>query len=495
VKHAEEIMNILEAFDLTRSFESAARLAGCDPKTVAYWVARRDAGELSPVAAPRDQLIDAYVDKLEEWMEASHGKIRADVAHDKLVAMGYEGSERTTRRAAAVARSAYRAGHRRVHRPWVPEPGLWFQYDFGDGPVVDGVKAVLFCAWLAWSRFRVVIAIRDKTLPTVVSCIDQALRGFGGCPTYALTDNEKTVTVDHVARIPIRNPEMVVAARHYGLTVATCVPYDPASKGGSEATVRVAKADLVPTEANLLPAYEDWAGLEAACASFCEAINARPHRVTRRAPVEMLGEERTRLHRLPEHPYASAFGLARQVGIDQPMVQVDWCQYSVPHHLAGTTVWARVHANEVILTHLGPAGPIEVARHALTTPGNPRVNPDHFPPAPETPLHRTPVPSRPAEAEFLALGAGAALWLTEAGANGVSRVRAKMADAVALAKLSGPEAVDWALGHAAVHGRFAEADLASILAHRAGAGPGEAHQANEDHSLQPGTSAWEGFGR
>ena len=118
----------------------------------------------------------------------------------------------------AKARSAYRAGHRRVHRPWVPEPGLWFQYDFGDGPVVDGIKAVLFCAWLAWCRFRVVLAIRDKTLPTVVACIDQSLRRFGGCPTYALTDNEKTVTVDYVARIPVRNPEMVAAARHYQLT-------------------------------------------------------------------------------------------------------------------------------------------------------------------------------------------------------------------------------------------------------------------------------------
>ena len=57
MKHAEEIMNILEAFDLTSSYESAGQLAGCDPKTVAHWVARRDAGELSPVAAPRDQLI------------------------------------------------------------------------------------------------------------------------------------------------------------------------------------------------------------------------------------------------------------------------------------------------------------------------------------------------------------------------------------------------------------------------------------------------------
>jgi len=38
VKHAEEIMRILEAFDLTRSYRAAGELAGCDHHTVAHWV-------------------------------------------------------------------------------------------------------------------------------------------------------------------------------------------------------------------------------------------------------------------------------------------------------------------------------------------------------------------------------------------------------------------------------------------------------------------------
>jgi hypothetical protein len=351
----------------------------------------------------------------------------------------------------------------------------------------------LFCAWLAWSRFRVIIPIRDRSLPTVVAAIDATLRRFGGCPTYGLTDNEKTVTVEHVARIAIRNPEMVSAAAHYGLTVATCLPADAATKGGSEATVRVAKADLVPTDANLLGAYASWAELEAAAEALCAELNARAHRVTRRAPAEMLVEERSRLHRLPADPYTAAFGVTRTVGCPQPMVQQDWCLYSVPSVLAGETVWVRVHGSEVVITHVGADGPVEVARHLVTTPGNPRVDPAHFPAEPEGALNRTPVAANAAEAEFLAIGDGAVLWLKEAGAVGASRVRAKMADAVARAKLSGVEAVNWALGHAAVYGRFAEADLASILAHRSGAG--EPTRAGEDHTLQPGTSAWEGFGR
>jgi hypothetical protein len=131
-------------------------------------------------------LIDEFLPKVEEWVERSSGKVRADVAHDKLVGVGFTGSERTTRRAVAAVKKNYRLGRVRVHRRWVTEPGQWAQYDFGDGPVIDGVKTTLFCAWLAWSRFRVVVPLRDKTMPSVVLGLDRVLRMFGGCPTYAL---------------------------------------------------------------------------------------------------------------------------------------------------------------------------------------------------------------------------------------------------------------------------------------------------------------------
>jgi Integrase core domain/Mu transposase, C-terminal domain len=399
-------------------------------------------------------------------------------------------------------RRAYRAGRVRVHRLWVAEPGMWLQYDFGDGPVIDGVKTVLFCAWLAWSRFRVVLAIRDKTLPSVFAALDVTLRRVGGAPTYVLTDNEKTVTVEHVAGLPVRNLQMVAFARHYGVTVHTCEPADPASKGGSENTVKLAKADLVPTETNLREQYGSFAELEVACEAFCEQVNARVHRVTRRAPVEMLAEERARLHPVPQHPHTVAFGVTRQVPAGTPMVSFEGGQYSVPHELLGQTVWVRVHGRgdgeQVVIVHLGQTGPVEVARHRRATPGSPRLCDEHFPPAPAGALDRSPRPNNAAEAEFLALGDGARLWLTEAAAAGTSKMRVKMAQALALARLFDASEVDWALGHAAVHGRFAEADLASILDHHASSRRGRGgpeHRAGEDRSLTQGTAAWVRLGR
>lgn len=68
---------------------------------------------------------------------------------------------------------------------------------------------------------------------------------------------------------------MVAFARRYGVTIHTCRPCDPASKGGSESSVKIAKADLVPRDTNLLEAYDSFADLEAACEAFCEGVNTR----------------------------------------------------------------------------------------------------------------------------------------------------------------------------------------------------------------------------
>ena len=300
------------------------------------------------------------LDKIEEWVEASKGRIRADKAHEKLLALGYGGSDRSTRRAVAGVKAAYRLGHVRVHRPWVTEPGMWLQYDFGDGPEVEGRATVLFVAWLAWSRFRVVIALRDRTQPSVIAALDRTFRLLGGAPTFVLTDNEKTVTVEHVAGVPVRNRETVSFGRHYGVAVLTCQPADPASKGGVEASVKVAKADLVPTDTNLRDQYGSFAELEAACEAFMTEVNHRVHRVTRRVPVEMLAEERIRLHRVPDEPHTVVFGLARRVPSNTPMVTFEHGQYSVPQHLLGEQVWVRSHGagsqEQVVVVHHGATG-------------------------------------------------------------------------------------------------------------------------------------------
>ena len=497
MKRAEEAMEILEAYDLSGSLRSAAALAGCDHKTVARLVAAREAaGGGLPERVRRRPLVDPFAEKIDELVDRSRAHMRADKAHGVLVAMGYEGSYRTTRRAVAEAKRRWRQRHGRRTRPWIPQPGLWLQWDYGDGPEVQGVRAVLFCAWLAWSRFRVVVPLRDKTMPSVVIGLDRTLRLIDGCPTYALTDNEKTVTVEHVCGIAVRNPTIVEVSRHYGLTIATCEPADPQSKGGSEATVKIAKADLVPTDHNLREEYPSWQALEHACQQFMADVNTRAHRATRQPPLVLLGEEHEHLHRLPRLPHTLCFGQTRKVD-RQATVSVGDAIYSVPHELIGERVWARVEGEQLVVVHIEAIhGPREVARHPLTTPGRPSINDAHYPPRPAGALERRPRARSPQEREFLAIGEGAERWLKRAAAEGTQRIRRKMAEAVDLAKLHGSGPVNEALERCASYGRFADGDLVSILAHQQTAIVIPLPQrASEERSLQHSTRGWERFGR
>jgi transposase len=480
----EHVMEILEAFDLTKSYRAAGQLCGVDHHTVAAKVAARTAGLAPGEGAVRPSVAEPFADKIVEWVAQSQGLVRADVVHDKLTAMGFTGSERTTRRVVSAAKQQWRRGTHRIYRPWVPEPGLWLQWDYGDGPVVDGVKTVLFIAWLAWSRFRVIIALRDRTMPSVIAGLDTTFRLIGGVPTYALTDNERTVTDRHVAGIAVRNRTMVDVSAWYGLTIATCVPYDPESKGGSESSVRVAKADLVPTGHNLLPAYRSFVELETACSAVMATLNGRVHRETNARPIDRLEIERSRLHPIRPDGFTAVFGVSRAVSWS---CTVSWgnARYSVPHAYADTRVWVREDAGELVVTAIDAKGPIELCRHTLVDAGSVSVVDGHYPER-RDPLQRPPRATKPGEAAFLRIGTGAAQWLSEAAGTGTRLIEQKMSDAVALCSIYGTTAVDHALGVAAVAGRFAERDLLSILTHT----PTSAATRTETHSLQPGTAAW-----
>ncbi|MGW0856229.1 IS21 family transposase [Streptomyces sp. NPDC002690] len=395
-------------------------------------------------------MIDAFLENVEEWVEQSKATIRADMVHEKLLKMGYRGSERSTRRAVNAAKTAWKAGKRRTYRPWIPEPGRWLQFDWGEGPRIGGRRTWLFCAWLSWSRFRVVIPVWEYMLGTLVACLDTALRRIGGAPTYVLTDKAKTVTVEHIAGIPVRHPQMVAAGRHYGCQVVSCVPYDPESKGGAEATVRIANI------------------------------------------------ERTTLHVLPVEPLALALGEERLVGSDRT-ISFNSVRYSTPPGYTGVRVWRRVVGEEPSITARTNSGDLSgIWRHQLSTPGVPQIIDAHYPDHPDgRSIHQPRLqPRSEAEIAFVGIGPGAGRWLKEAGPADAVRIRAKMARAVGLATVLGNDRVDQALGLAATAGRFADDDLLSILGHIADSKPaGEVVRADEAHSVQNGIIGWQALGQ
>ncbi len=190
-------------------------------------------------------------------------------------------------------------------------------------------------------------------------------------------------------------------------------PADPASKGGTESSVKISKADLVPKDTNLLAEYASFAELEAACETSARRSTPGPigspsgHR-SRCSPRNGPG-----CIQLPAVPHTVAFGTTRVVPANTSMVTFESGQYSVPHALLGATVWVRTQGvgtdEHVVIVHVSDDGPVEVARHAHARAGTPKINDEHFGPQPEGPLDRRPRARNAAEAEFLGLGEGARL--------------------------------------------------------------------------------------
>ena len=89
-------------------------------------------------------------DLIWEKVRRTRGRISAKRLLPQARAAGYDGSARNFRRAVARVKASWvRSEHTR--RPWMPSPGEHLVIDWGEeGPLK------IFCAVLAWSRYRFV---------------------------------------------------------------------------------------------------------------------------------------------------------------------------------------------------------------------------------------------------------------------------------------------------------------------------------------------------
>ena len=239
---------------------------------------------------------------------------------------------------------------------------------------------------------------------------------------------------------------------------------DDPQRGGSEATVRVAKADLVPTDRNLREQYEDWPALEKGCQQFMVDVNTRLHRATRQAADHAVGAG-ARASAPP--PAAAARAVLRAGPQGRPAVDGQRRRRRV---CGG----ARADRRACVGPGRGRADGSRARRRAARASRGRPPRADHAGKSEHQGTSTFRSAGRRAgaqararggeEREFLAIGEGAERWLKRAAAEGTLRVGRKMAEAVDLAKLHGAGPVGEALERCASYGRFADGELASILA-------------------------------
>src|SRR2546423_11512263 len=165
-------MDIISACREAGTYRGAAAISGTTPKTVKRVIERHEAGGGAPGRVPRQRDYDGVVELVAARVDKTAGRISAKRLLPAARAAGYAGSPRNFRRLVAEQKALWRKDNHRGRRPAVWSPGQYLVIDWG---VLDGLH--VFCAVLAWSRFRFVRFARDQRASTTFGASGRVLRG------------------------------------------------------------------------------------------------------------------------------------------------------------------------------------------------------------------------------------------------------------------------------------------------------------------------------
>jgi hypothetical protein len=333
-----------------------------------------------------------------------------------------------------------------------------------EAPHIDwGVLAGLhvFCAVLAWSRFRFVRFAADERAATTLALLAECFEVLGGVPGKVLADRMGCLKGGVVANVVVPTGQYVRFASHYGFRPDFCEAADPESKGIVEHLVGYAKADLMIPQAP----FGDLAAANAAARSWCAEVNGAVHSEVCAVPAERLVIERELLGSLPSLRAATGKLVTRKVD-RLSCVRFGSARYSVPLRLIGEQVRLRTDDGRLLAIMTG-TGEV-VAEHMLVAPGEASVRDDHYG-GPRPAPRRGVRPRTAAEKEFCALGPVAEAFITGAAAAGSTRLGSELAELNTLRAAHGEQAFLAALDRAVAFCRWRAADVRSILAAGAGA--------------------------
>jgi transposase len=447
-------MDILAAYREVGSYRGAAVICGTTHKTVKRVVERHNAAGSPPARKDRGHNYEEVRALVTERVARSQGRISAKRLLPAARAAGYDGSARNFRRLVAEVKQAWRAGHHRGRRPAVWAPGDTLVIDWG----TEGGLHV-FCAVLAWSRFRFVRFAAGEKAAATLGLLAECFETLGGVPATVLADRMGCLKAGVVANVVVPTADYVRFATHYGFRPDFCEAADPQSKGIVEHLVGYAKRDLiVPTQ----PDIADLVAANAAAAAWCAEVNAVQHSEICAVPASRLETERELLGPLPSlRPVFGARPASRKVD-RLSCVRFGSARYSVPSRLIGTTVLIEVRGTAIRILEPFTGG--VAAEHQLVAPGEVSIADEHYgSPRPDKP-RRAPRPRTAAEKQFLALGPAAAGFLTGAAAAGVPTLAREIREILTLQAAHGDTALIAALERAAQFGRWRADDVRSILA-------------------------------
>ena len=447
-------MDMHAAYREVGSYRAAAAICGVSDKTIKRSVL---AAERIAKQAVTDSVLgevahnyDSVGALVTERVTRSKGRISAKRLLPIAMAAGYPGSARNFRRLVAEAKVTWRSTNHRGRRPAIWSPGDTVVFDWGEiGPLF------VFCAVVAWSRFRFVYFSDNLGAEATMSALAECFERIGGVPKVALTDRMGCLKGGSVAGLVVPTPAYVRFATHYGFRPDFCEGADPESKGIVENLVGYVKSDLmVPAEltvGNLVGANEKGR-------VWCDEVNAALHSEVCAIPAGRLIVERELFAPLPSLRATIGKSVFRKVD-RLGCVRFGSARYSVPTAYISARVELIVRDGVITVVHLGAT----LAEHLVVSPGESSIDDDHYG-GPRPMPTRAVRPKSEAEKAFCALGPIAEAFIKGAAARGMTGLARDLDQLCQLEHVFGCDEVVSALERAVAFGRFRAADVASIIA-------------------------------
>src|SRR6266852_391895 len=242
-------------------------------------------------------------------------------------------------------------------------PGEFLQIDWGEvrdfAFTKEGMEPqtrYFFAARLKYSRYMYVSFHTDMREETLLRCLIACFTAIDGVPWAVVTDNMKTAVLgrdeDHQ---PIWNPAYQKLAVEFKFHPDVCAPASGNQKGAVENLVKFVKGNFLPGRS-----FYDDVDLAGQCSAWLRSVNTeRPSDATGQPPAVLLAEEQPKFWPLPAQ--ASDYGFFDCVVVSREgLVAIETNRYSVPAHLMGRVVTARIHAtrievfadHELVATHV-----------------------------------------------------------------------------------------------------------------------------------------------
>jgi hypothetical protein len=206
-------MDIVAAYQQVGTYRGAAVMCGTTHKTVRRIIERAEAGGKSPDRAGRGHNYDLVAELVADRVAVTKGRISAKRLLPAVKAAGYAGSARNLRRLVAEAKRAWRRDNHRGRRPAVWTPGEVLAIDWGSTGSLH-----VFCAVLAWSRFRFVRFAGNERSETTLAMLAECFEELGGVPKVVLADRMGCLKGGVVANKVVPTAEYVRFATHSLLT-------------------------------------------------------------------------------------------------------------------------------------------------------------------------------------------------------------------------------------------------------------------------------------